>query len=1018
MALSELPINHIRRNGKIAETPPDSSSEDNLCPQTPSNAAKASRIPTPSSVQTMLRNTTEIGDIGQLAIRSRGPRKLRIDDSLPHLVHQTPAPRSSGSLHSSVRKQHYKGTAYGRSPASGGAPHVSLRPQPGTVSGASSIYSMYRNRSDTSFHSQSRVPSRAPSRGPSRGPESTDEPSYFTVQHSGHDRHVAAHLAHPNFQPRRQAAPQHMRPKSPYAYPTRLKRPGYRPSSPAVSEAYKYGSRHPCGFSPATAYHGTSLRTVSPLLIYSIETSPTEWRHGPNRSDPSVNSQHLLSRQKYGYSQYYQDLHSGRIVPSRTANRTQILEPPEMYRSTDSVPTTEAASPPLFYDYSEDFQQESLHHASDSTRFSERQQISSNRNSNRKSYYELNTDYEQCYETYIAELPADIPSSREASIRDARFKNVRADGPEPIGHGLERLSHTFSLREAEARSSTPAFQPAYQSSKISSQPRPITEESSPAGTADNVMADTQEITPASEAHPATGILDGDTDRQGQLAWGAPRATSAPRDTLGHRMLSSHKRSQEFLAGGPNRTIRNADISLYSRRSPSSPSSAVSMCSVKSISILGQEREPEADPGPAEASHQMQAENAPAKVYVQKLLSDAKQTITPRTARAEIYAPIPERSTSSPSHRQRFSSILSIEEDGLALDQHTGRSRQHARATLTGTFTKASDASNSLKPSDSPPPAHFPSLVLHENSEVQAPLANNEYHNLLPNSASKNPLVERRYQEWTSYNAKVESKHLSASANPLSGSLPGKALSMSESAINLLNLPAGADAGSPKNAKPNLPSEVVGTGEQFRKLDIMKELPPRPRSSIVSFAPPRQFDSVALPFAFTALRPEERESETDSVAELGRLAASYLNQSGRPDSDSSRTPPKMGLKMWSDRTSLVSSLRSTSGEVDIERELAEPPPHWALVTPIPAEELINPAPGKGPPFKLNVHRASSSTARTIKLTKHSPSLKAKTRPSQESITVRAQMSLNFVFSSLTTFTFAVARKHFSKSKTVL
>ena len=73
---------------------------------------------------------------------------------------------------------------------------------------------------------------------------------------------------------------QNVRPISPFAYPTRLKRPGYRPSSPALSLSRSMHSSDPD--------RGQSSRTASPASIYNFNRIPTSWQQAVNRSDPML----------------------------------------------------------------------------------------------------------------------------------------------------------------------------------------------------------------------------------------------------------------------------------------------------------------------------------------------------------------------------------------------------------------------------------------------------------------------------------------------------------------------------------------------------------------------------------------------------------------------------------------------------------------------------------------------------------------------------------------------------------
>lgn len=911
-----------------------------------------------------------------------------------YAVQQTPLPTTSGSLRYSARKQQSKGITYGMPFERDVTSHGAVRSQPGTVSGASSIYSMYRNRSETSFRSQSQVPSRVPSRGPSRGLVPTDEPSYFTMQHSSNGRrNLADHPAHAFYQPRSPVAMHQMRPRSPYAYPSRLKRPGYRPSSPALSEVYRPAPRPPFGYQSATAHQGTSLRTVSPLSMYSMKVSPTVWQQGPNRSDPILGCQQLSPKERYLRGQEYQDISHGRLIEG-IQTRTANMIPSEMYRSIDSVSTAEAPSPPLFYDYSEDFQQQSTYHAPAlGPIFNETPEISEN--NNRRIYYELDNRNEGQSEPHITELPAEVPPSRRNFAMVTQPKERGASASALVEFVHKRLSHTYSVREAATRSDDPSFEQANRTSTRSSRFSAIDVGALRSlAVIEDATTDIKAAAVNMKTHPSASGLDGETRKQSHPSPEAHGEPLSVRHTVGHRILSSYKRSQEFLAGNPNRSTANTNISLYSRRSRSSSPSTGSIYSTGSPSIRGRNREPKADPGSVEASLQMQLGNAASALDAQKPLPEANWAIRPETAQTEIHCPVPKRSISSPSHRERFSSILSIDEGLLELDELAVKPEQQSVIT---TFSKAKTLGNRSDPSYPITSIQKSYPTLHDISEVQAPMPTHDGQDSHVGWVSSGSFVETGSgKQWAPPDDRA-STHISNVAHPLTTTLPSKVMDTGESAKSSHNSLHRASGDPVMGTQPTLHSAISVTGGEYKNLDTTKELPLRPRSSIVSFAPLRQHDSVCLPFAFTPLRPEERDHDTDSVAELGRLAASYLNRSERFDSEPSATSPKMKLKVWSDQASLVSSLRSNLDQMDGEHSKAEGPLKLELPMTMTAEPLIEKSHSTMPRFTLKVHRASSSPACAVKITKPRPSTEAVIRASRESSSVRRSMIARVFFS---------------------
>lgn len=99
--------------------------------------------------------------------------------------------------------------------------------------------------------------------------------------------------------------------------------------------------------------------------------------------------------------------------------------------------------------------------------------------------------------------------------------------------------------------------------------------------------------------------------------------------------------------------------------------------------------------------------------------------------------------------------------------------------------------------------------------------------------------------------------------------------------------------------------VNGSGVSGNELQAsgprnMKKLPSLPRNSVISVAPPPNRDTTSLPFSFTPLRPDAK-TEEESVAELGNIAASYLDHLDRLGSDTpkltSKYDSKAGTRYW-------------------------------------------------------------------------------------------------------------------------
>ena len=229
MSLSEVSTNSIGRNGKI----PDSPTTSMLKAYTGNNSDVDSA---PSSIHSMLRNTTETGDIGLFSIKpTRAPYPV---------LHASP--RTSSFLHNvDGLPQHQLKQLSGRL--------SSLQSHHGTS--ASSIISMYQSESQKSFRPRM------------THYRNNDQRTFSMSQTSLVSYSLSNHRSYGN-----------LRPRSPFAYPTRLKRPGYRPSSPALTDFNGTDARTRFGLD-----RGSSFRTPSPLSIHAGGVGPAPFSGSRNR---------------------------------------------------------------------------------------------------------------------------------------------------------------------------------------------------------------------------------------------------------------------------------------------------------------------------------------------------------------------------------------------------------------------------------------------------------------------------------------------------------------------------------------------------------------------------------------------------------------------------------------------------------------------------------------------------------------------------------------------------------------
>ncbi|KAI4150571.1 MAG: hypothetical protein LQ340_003991 [Diploschistes diacapsis] len=262
----------------------------------------------PSLVQSMLRNTTETGDIGVLSIVPDGM-------SLPN-HRQSSGPDRTRSRASTVSKRHKSSRFYGHGEAFDS--RTSLRGQE-----AAEVLSIYR--------------------------AGTPGSQYTRASSLRNESHISLSNVRCPSQADLQLLP---RPRSPFPYPTRLKRPGYRSSSPSLVDFNGTDTRTYVGLEqghmshpPAVLldYHGRVKRRNS-LATNTIR--PCSGPHG------GANYRLPLPPACYNAP-----IHKSHRAPSIQSTRSQELF---LINKTNSISPQqfETAKRPLgttYYDYSENF---------------------------------------------------------------------------------------------------------------------------------------------------------------------------------------------------------------------------------------------------------------------------------------------------------------------------------------------------------------------------------------------------------------------------------------------------------------------------------------------------------------------------------------------------------------------------------------------------------------------------------------------------------------------------------------
>ncbi len=379
MALSELPVNNMRNSLALGLSRPIGDLQSHAVSKV---SEKIRGLPRdPSTIQSMLKNSTETGNVGHFSRRpSRLPQSTPRAIPAKNLASQQDSNRRPSSRPRHIDTQHSLSVSH-----------------PGN-SMSSTAVSVHASLSQRSY------------RVSSRGPISEDERSYSMAQSSHTNRSIPSPRLHssPRFQG--QGDMQGIRPRSPYAYPTRLKRPGYRPSSPAYSDFNRpFAPMHP-GFYPEA-----SFRTQSPMSMTTLQRAPSVFQHDFGQSDSTLSYRSSSPGQE--------PYRTGPFSPSSTRVPTPGLpmglhhvasrsREPSLLNSTHSGwDSQRSASPlPVFYDYTEAFEENN--HSDILTQPVTEQAIPQD---NGNVYHELEkrTSSGKSHEIIEVESPAE--SSQEAS---------------------------------------------------------------------------------------------------------------------------------------------------------------------------------------------------------------------------------------------------------------------------------------------------------------------------------------------------------------------------------------------------------------------------------------------------------------------------------------------------------------------------------------------------------------------------------------------------------------------------
>ena len=903
MPLTELPVNHIGRNG-IIEQRPDALHAASVQSGISDDHEKTIFGPSPLSVQSMLKNTTETGDIGQFSIKpNRKPQSAFRPPPEGLTRRATKSPRAQGT------DGHFN-MIYDRRPSPGLSRHDTT---------ASSVVSSIPSHYNSSY------------RGPSRVAPVEEYRSYSMTQSSYVSHNLTNRQPCVNGGYQGRGTGRSGRPRSPFAYPTRLKRPGYRPSSPALSDINRPGY-----------YSRPNSRPVSPASVYSTNRAPAIWQQSTNRSDPSLRNYspcHVKGHQQYRYPS---PAPSQPSTPRQASSLRSVASASRIPRAQLSMQNmwTHPESPPpspLFYDYTETF--EESHHLP-----------------------RVNMSSTNLHDPNVLNLDQDIwykPEARTPESSPIELPNevVKQNATPITPHAKRHISSTLSTgRESLVLPTQPKTEQAFIHFKDS---RRNTSGTSTSVTRASVMIDGENIRPSSTLTTEEALLTG------QL----PHVQAA----------KDHRRADGADLASMQIDIPRLGESQEYQRSPCS-SSTDSMRTAESNSLFKPEQvfnSPTPNiPGalpvtPPKTAVLESAEDSPAAKSAKTIKEEAPEDLTfedhSTFERTEIVSPTPERSITSPTNRDRFSKILGLEDSLFGLDDSVSKSHLEKGPTE--------------KTSHKPPLRIRESLANSStiNTTILEESVSDEEKKLL--SELQKTCNKRPDQSIQTLNSSADSQTTSSRAYftpPLPSNVWNSAKSRQENRLAPESLiPRTSPTESETTKQPRHSAAAI----QHRHAQVLsssckpllrvdKELPPVPRRqrSFIAITPPAEGRRSEHPFSFTPL--VNKVIEDDPIVELegGRVS---LTQYSNVD-DCQTLTPAVNSKSLGDRDSVASSHGSRPWNSDSNYPWSDQPPDLEVTNPQPAEVTPPPTERMFPRFKLRIQRASTSSAGTTRLSKHRPS----------------------------------------------
>ncbi|KAL8834997.1 MAG: hypothetical protein Q9170_003487 [Blastenia crenularia] len=860
-----------------------------------------SSLSTAPAIHSMLKNTTEVGDIGQLVTRPPKPTRYKIGNT----VHP---PRA----HHQHRYADYATDDH-----------------------------FFQQRRYQNLHSQRHHPPRhdrslqtAESHSGVSISDSPDQRSNSVTRSSNNSHRVLLYPPLLNIRPYRHVGP---RPRSPYTYPSRLKRHGCRPSSPGHSEIHVSDSAlH------TTFHRAFSTPTESPSS--SMRRAPQAWNHGFNRSDPllqyypalPLSRRHDINRSP---PLLRRAALPGSLLPS---NRSSFVGTSKNTKASDSSSSGERAAfaPPLFYDYSEAFEKESFHHTARRSSMFESRHIPQSDGSS---------------EGYQADVTNTSNTSTKCSSSSTESKEAtlgRAGAQAKLPSPLRLVSRIMKQQPTKYnKASVDISSESSISNEVVISPLDDATITKDLHKNDVVSTQISELVAAkvkmADLTIKSSATHGNLQRPQAIYDAAPKVFKTAKITM--RLSSSSSGSQ------------------YSSSAHSRPDKTSGLAAIKAPEVA-YERQPKALSVSfnrfATVRHELEGGEPQQRA--------ASLDTHSRPEPFQIFSPLPERSMSSRDSRDRFSRILSLGDDfgkrdldmlpnkkaPITIQQYL-RDRKAPLQKAKASITK-----------ELPPLPDDPSPVIDKGKgkEKESGQLHNEYYTTGHFASDKQPIKED-----IDTNIVGGLDYLSALTGIERPGIPPRYSSISRN--SMIDLPE-----SSRSVRESIASQNRGNEDCPRRFALkprnsslfqtMKELPELPKEIGFPMIPLSTPTPLGLPYSFTTLMPqgvdtllESRRIDTrqPAIADIpDSLKAEHRQPEGNVGTEieeAQQTPSRrFNVGVCCDDGSNSSPASARPWNLDASYPWGGSPPKLEVSIPQSAE---NPEtdPEELPRFRFNVYRSS-------------------------------------------------------------